>query len=191
MVTSALFKELTSMKLQTLGVLFSLLSLTILACEKETPPAEEAQPAQPAGQPAAAQAGAGGDAGAVCAGMVEAAKAKDMDKIIAVSTPGAAEALAPAGLKEGVLAALTGGSCSEVKVSAEDANRATVQVRGGEGAKELPFVKGADGWRFDVASYLSRNPAAAGDEAAQKGKRGAKKAEKAKKGGKKKGKKGK
>jgi len=173
------------MKLRILGVLFSLLSLTILACEKETPPVEEAQPAQPAAQPVQP---AGGDSASVCAGMVEAAKAKDMDKIIAVSTPGAAEALAPAGLKEGVLAALAGGSCGEVKVSAEDANKATIQVKGAEGAKEVPFVKGADGWRFDVATYMSKYPAAPADEGLTKGKKGAKAA---KKGAHKKGKKGK
>ena len=174
------------MKLRILGVLFSLLSVTILACEEKAPPAEEPQPAQPAAQPAPQNAG--GDAGTVCAGMIEAAKAKDMDKIIAVSTPGAAEALAPEGLKEGVMSALTGGTCGEVKASAEDANKAVVQVKGAEGAKELPFVKGADGWRFDVSTYLSKNPA--GDEGA-KGKKATKKGEKAKKGGKKKGKKGK
>jgi hypothetical protein len=178
------------MKLRILGVLFSLVSLTLLACEKEAPPAEEAQPAQPAQPTAAAAAPAAGDAGAVCAGMVEAAKAKDMDKIIAVSTPGAAEALAPAGLKDGVLAALNGGSCGEVKVAADDANKAAVQVKSGEGAKELPFVKGADGWRFDVATYLSKNPAAAGDDAKGKHKGKADKA-KGKGGAGKKGKKGK
>lgn len=176
------------MKLRILGVLFSLLSVTILACEEKAPPAEEPQPAQPGAQPAAAPA-AGGDAGAVCAGMVDAAKAKDMDKIIAVSTPGAAEALAPEGLKEGVMGALTGGACGEVKVSAEDANKATVQIKGAAGAKDLPFIKGADGWRFDVATYLAKNPA--GDDNA-KGKKATKKGDKAdkKKGGKK-GKKGK
>lgn len=174
------------MKLRILGVLFSLLSLTILACEEKAPPAEEPQPAQPA-QPAQPQA-AGGDAGAVCAGMVDAAKAKDMDKIIAVSTPGAAEALAPEGLKEGVMGALTGGACGEVKVSAEDANKATVQIKGASGAKDLPFIKGADGWRFDVATYLAKNPAG-GEEKATKGKKADKKADKKKAG--KKGKKGK
>jgi len=168
------------MKVRVLGILFSVLSLTLVGCGQKTPPPEEPQPVQPAAAPAAALAAAPADAGAVCAGMVEAAKAKDMDKIFSVSTPGAAEALAPAGLKDGVMGALAGGPCGEVKVAADDANRATVQLKGG---KELPFVKNADGWRFDVATYVAKNAAPA---AADKGAKGAKRG-----GAKKKGKKGK
>lgn len=173
------------MTLRVSGLIFSLLSISIFGCEQKVPSEEPlpAPAATPTEQPQAQPPAGNGDPSAVCSAVIEAAKAQDLDKIVSVSMPGAADALGAEAVKQTVLPALAAGTCGDVKSSAEDTNKATVQLNGAPGVKDLPFIKTSDGWRFDAATYLAKGGAPAAK--AVKGKKAAKK------GGKKKGKKGK
>jgi hypothetical protein len=174
------------MKLGTLALLFAL-PLFGLACEEQAATPEEGAGQQAAGQPAAGQPGAPTEPPAavapnaveICKGIVEAAKAKDEAKIVSVATDGAAEALAGEGVKDHVFALLTDAACGE-ETKSEDGAKAMVGLTKGDAKMDLPFTKAGDTLKFDVASFVEKNPIK--KEEGKKGKKEKAKKEKAKKG---------
>ena len=151
------------MKLGTLALLFAL-PLFGLACEEQTPAPEEGAGGQPAvgqpatpteGQPAAAPAPSAVE---ICKGIVEAAKAKDEAKIVAVSVAGAGDALAGEGVREHMFALLTDAVCGEEKKS-EDGAKVEVALTKGEEKMELPFTKVGDTLKADIALFVEKHPA--------------------------------
>ncbi len=175
------------MNLRTFVIPVSLALVGFVGCSEQA-----AEPVPPEGDAAAQQAAPGGEGQAaapaektaadICHTIVEAAKAKDIDTIIGTSIPGAADALADEAAKAAVLTSLAEATCGEPVIAADDPNKAMVMVTAGETSHEVPFVKGADGWRFDAATYIEKQAqkAAAADEG--KGKNGKKAAKKGKKG---------
>lgn len=181
------------MKMRTSG-LFLLSMLGLWACEdggettdqpavEAPPPApEEAKPAEPEKAPEATP-------DEVCGQFTAAVKAADQDKIAALLAPGGAEALAGEGVKDAVTRTFGNATCGEAKIDgdkatvmitvppAEDAKPAKKAKKKAKDAKpaeptsmEVPFMKGADGWKVDLGSYLAAHPV----EAGAKGKKGKK-----------------
>lgn len=178
-------EEHTPMNLRTLVIPVSLTLVGMVGCSEQAEPAPEADAAmQAAGTEAQAAAPAEKTAADICRTIAEAAKAKDIDTIIGASVAGAGEALADEAAKTSVLVALADVSCGEPVIAADDANKAIVMVTAGEVSRELPFSKGADGWRFEPALFLEKEAqkAAAAADAGNKGKKGKKGAKKGKKG---------
>jgi hypothetical protein len=172
------------MRTLTLGCVVSFGVLGLVACEQQadhatptTPPATTTTTTPTPGD-AGAEAGDGAAAGeaakpaevtpaAVCATLLEAAKAKDDAKFLANSTDVTAQAMSDATTKETIYTLLGGtASCGEATVEGE---RATVPVTAGAEKREVPFVKIGDAWKFDSAEYMNKYPAAP-----EKGKKGKK-----------------
>lgn len=147
----------------------------LVACEEkeELPVEEEAPvaapaPSNPAAPPAAAPAAPAPAAMVpgpvqVCSGLVDAAKAKDAARFASTSTPTSSAVLADAKLIEQLYAHLSTATCSEAKVAGEGA---LVTAATTDGARELPFAKAAEGWKFDAAAYIAKYPFAQKQEAA-------------------------
>jgi hypothetical protein len=175
------------MKRRTVVWLVALSLGGIVACEEtaETDPvdneaiapapADEKAPAgerQRAGEQAGeAEPGAPGPAD-VCGEIVEAAKAKDEGKLLALCTPGSADSLAAAD-KEAVFTAIAASACG---AATAEGGKATVAVTAGEKAMELPFTKVADAWKLDTAAYLEKYPPAKAEGGKKKKKATKKKA---------------
>ncbi len=172
------------MKLHTVVGLLSLTCLGVYGCEEkaapEQPAAEAPKPAAEAEKPAAepekaAEAEKPAEPGPAdaCGKLVEAAKAHEAEKFNAM-VEGADALTATPGVHAAVLTTIGSGTCGEAKVE-EGGEKATVALQMGEGkeAKELPFVKTAEGWKLDGAAYLAKNPVEVAK--AKKGKRGKKK----------------
>ena len=149
------------MKLRTLAVLFAL-PLFGLACEEQAPTPDEGAGGQPgAGQPTPPTepvAAPAPNAVEICKGIVEAAKAKDEAKIVAVATDGAADVLNGEGVKDHVYALLADAACGE-ETKSEDGSKVMVAVTKGDEKVELPFTKVGDTLKFDAAAFVERNPA--------------------------------
>jgi hypothetical protein len=148
--------------------------------------AEEQKAPEPEGQPAgdvaaAEQEPAPPGPADVCGQIIEAAKAKDEGKLLALCTPGSAEALAATD-KDAVFTAIATGACGAAE---EDGDKATVALAAGEKALELPLTKVADAWKFDTVAYLAKYPRTAKKPEPGKKKRGKKKRGKKKRGKKK------
>lgn len=179
------------MKLRTIGLLVAV-PLLGLGCEEtpEAPPAtdEALAPAEGGAEAGAADAAAkepvpeAPGPAAVCAEVLAAASAKNVEELVGDSLEGAAE-LITADTIEHVAATLAEGACGEATV---DGEKATVPVKVGEETRELGFAKAGDAWKFDAAAFLAANPAA-DSKGKKKGKNGDKKGKK--KAAKKKGKK--
>lgn len=101
-----------------------------------------------------------------CTSLINALKAKDDAKVASLSTPTTQQALGAEGAKDHVTQALSNGTCGAAKV---EGDTATVAVTAGEAGQDVPFVKAADGWKFDGAAYLAKYPV---PEKAAKGKKG-------------------
>ena len=167
------------MRTLTLGCVVSFGVLGLVACEQQaeqpaappTPPAATTTTPTPGDAEADMGDGmmAGGDAGAadamkpaevppaaVCAMLLDAAKAKDDAKFLANSTDVTAQAMADATTKATIYSMLGGGAtCGEATVEGE---RATVPVTVGKEKREIPFVKINDAWKFDSAEYTNKYP---------------------------------
>ena len=160
-----------------------LLGLPLVACEEK---GEEATPeAAPTAQEVAQEAHAEpapaevpGPA-AICGQLVAAAKAGKEAEILALCTPGSAEALGSEGAKSAMMKYLTATSCGEVTV---DGEKAMVAVTAGEESRELPFAMVGGAWKFDTGAYMEKYPPETAKPAeAKKKKKGKKKKGKKKK----------
>ena len=179
------------MKLRTLGLLLAM-PLVFAGCEDGDAAGEEgaaggageaAEGAEGAGGGAGEEAGEGADAAeaagpdAVCATLIAAIKAKNVEDVVANSLAGAAEAVTAESI-EGMAAALGEATCGEAAV---DGDKATVSVTAGEETREIPFGKDGDDWKFDSAGYAAKYPPPAAEPAKGKKKGKKKKGKKKKK----------
>lgn len=176
------------MKLRTLG-LFLAMPLVFAGCEDGDAAGGEEAAAGAAGEGEGGE-GAGGEAGegtaeggevagpaAVCATLIAAIKAKNVDDVVANSLEGAAESVTAESI-EGMAAALGEATCGEETV---DGDKATVSATAGEETREIPFGKDGDTWKFDAAAYATKYPPPAADEPAKGKKKKKKKGKKKKK----------
>ncbi len=158
------------MKLRVFLGVITLSTLGLVACEEggETPtdtPPPPAAPTTPTPPPAEAPKPEPTPVDA-CNQLLTAVKDNNAEGLAAVTAPAALETLNAEGNKEHVVASLTGGACGEAKA---EADKATVPVTVGADKEaktvEVPFVKVPEGWRFDAAAFLEKNPAGKGKKA--------------------------
>ena len=135
--------------------------------EKEAIPAEGVKPAEapPPAPPPPPKEPAMPPPAEVCTSLINAIKAKDEAKVLSLSAPTTPGALGSEGAKEHLMTTLAAANCGAAKVEGDNA---TVAVTAEEVNQDLPFVKAADGWKFDGAAYLSKYPPA--DKAAKNAK---------------------
>ena len=105
----------------------------------------------------------------VCANVVAAVKSMDDAKIAGLSTPATTAAVATKEAKDHLAKGLGAGTCGAAKV---DMDKATVTVTIAGAPVDVPFVKLPDGWKFDGAGFLEKNPAKAHGKKAGKGEHG-------------------
>lgn len=149
--------------------LMALLGAAVACEEKSTPEAAEAEAGKSAEGKAVAEAPPPPPPPAptppppppmpspaeVCANVVGAIKSMDDAKISGLSTPATSAAVAAKDVKDYLGKALGGGTCGAAKV---DMDKATVMVTSGGASMDVPFVKLADGWKFDGAGFLEKYP---------------------------------
>jgi len=169
------------MKLGTIASVLAVSCMGLAACEEKQPEAQPGAEAPAVAQPTEPKAVEAPKApevapGEICKEVTAAAKGNDEAKLTSL-VAGGAEVLAGEGVKDALVGALGGATCGEAKI---EGDKAIVPLTTGAGKKakavDGPFIKGADGWKFDCADWLAKNPVkAAKGKKAKAGKKKGKK----------------